>query len=135
MKLRDLFGFLVRAVVTAGLVGIVDWFIFSTGENDLSIALLPVFIGTILALASARFFPQTIAWRAVLITVASTVLSVVLQFLAIKASLPESTDAFITQLPSIALRLAVVLLVVNSVWEFTIRKRASPDSPSGRTTP
>jgi len=41
--------------------------------------------------------------------------------------LPESTDVFITQLPSIVLRLAVVLLTVNMVWEFTIQNRAPQD--------
>lgn len=127
MKLRDLASSFFRSIVATVVVGIVDWFVITSVENDLSIALLPVFVATLLALASARFFPDSKIWRAALITLSSAMLSIVLQFLAIKISLPGSTDVFITQLPSIVLRLAVVLLTVNMVWEFTIQNRAPQD--------
>ncbi len=127
MKLRDLLAGTFRAIVTAICVAIADWFVFGGTDSDLSIALLPVFVAVLFADTTSRVFGKTWVWRAILVSVAGSILTVILQFAAIRASLPESTDAFVAQLPSMAFRIVLVLSIVSFGWEFMTRPKAPQD--------
>ncbi len=149
MKLRELLGYTIRAIVTTIVVVAVDWIFRPSNAGDgsfavdtgaiFSVAPAPVFMAVLITLFGSKQFPVNFGLRAPLLSLLATLLAGLMQFTAVTVYWPESSKNFNSQFWSIALELFVTLLIVNLAWEFRnslAEPAGSPqDSPSGRTTP
>ncbi len=139
MKLRELLGYAVRAIVTTIVVVVVDWIFRPSNAGDgsfavdtgaiFSVAPAPVFLAVLITLFGSKRLPVNFGLRALLLSLLATLLAGLMQFAAVIIYWPESSKNYSWQFLSIGLEIFVTLNIVNLAWEYRNSLAAPAVSP------